>query len=90
MGININRRIPIEQEKRCRKCNITYPSSFNFCTTCGQKLKSTQGRVYANMGKNGVSSISVKSGKVTVNSKGRITLKIAPGISYTSAIKKKK
>ena len=84
MGINLKKRIALNLTKHCPKCNLDFPSNFEFCTNCGTKLKNSSGNVYANIGKNGISSISVKQGNITVNSKGKVTVPIAPGISYTS------
>lgn len=84
MGINLKKRIALNPTKYCPKCNLNFPVHFEFCTNCGLKLKNSNGNVYANVGKNGISSISVKQGNVTVNSKGKITVPIVPGISYTS------
>lgn len=45
--------------------------------------------VCVNLGKKGVSA-SVRIGNATVSSKGRVTARLAPGVSYTTDIKKTK
>lgn len=42
-----------------------------------------------NFGRKGVTA-SLKLGNATINSKGRVTTRLAPGISYTTGLKKKK
>ena len=44
--------------------------------------------VSLNIGKKGIST-SVKVGNTTINSKGRVTTRIAPGVSYTTNLKAK-
>ncbi|MBW3077731.1 DUF4236 domain-containing protein [Bifidobacterium simiiventris] len=54
-----------------------------------RKSKSLGKGVRLNLGKKGV-SVSVKFGNTTVNSKGRVTTRLAPGVSYTTSLKKKR
>lgn len=54
-----------------------------------KRLKICKG-LYLNFGKKGFSSISAKLGKVTVNSKGRTTVNIGHGLSYTTDLKEEK
>ena len=93
MGLNINRKIPIKEEfvKTCKNCNVDYDQDANFCSCCGKKLtKKSVSKVYANLGKNGISSISVKTTNgVTVNSKNKVTVPLGKGLSYTSNLNKK-
>lgn len=92
MGINIKKRILVREEvlKKCEVCQKLYSAEENFCTECGSKLTSEKTKVYANWGKNGITSFSYKlpSG-VTINSKGALTIPIAKGISYTTKPSKK-
>lgn len=46
--------------------------------------------MYANMGKNGITSISYKTADgITFNSKGNATIPLGTGVSYTVTSKKK-
>lgn len=94
MGLNVHRKIPITEDtvKTCKFCKVDYDKDANFCSCCGKKLtKKTSTKVYANIGKNGISSISVKTANgVTVNSKGKTTVPLGKGVSYTTSNSKKK
>ena len=94
MGLNIHRKIPITEEivKTCKCCKLNYDKDANFCSYCGKKLtKKTASKVYANIGKNGISSISVKTDNdVTINSKRGTTVPLGNGLSYTSSNNSKK
>lgn len=50
-----------------------------------KRIKICKG-VTLNVGKKGIST-SVKIGNTTINSKGRVSTRIAPGISYTTNLK---
>lgn len=92
MGLNYRKRILLREDviKTCSECKLAYEQSDNFCTSCGKKLEKKTAKVYANIGKNGISSISFKTvDGITVNSKGNTTIPISKGISYTITSKKK-
>ncbi len=92
MGVNIRRRIVIGQKtfKLCQKCQIAYDENSNFCKNCGSKLIPKVSKIYANMGKSGITSISYKMADgITINSKGNTTIPLGAGISYTVTSKKK-
>lgn len=87
MGINYRKRILLKEDilKRCAPCQKVYSADINFCPTCGNKLISEKTKVYANWGKNGITSFSYKMPNgTTINSKGNMTIPIANGISYTT------
>ncbi|MBR1884209.1 MAG: hypothetical protein IJ809_04665 [Clostridia bacterium] len=93
MGINYSKRLPISTQKvkKCESCKKVFSEDANFCSACGKKLMTEKLSVYANIGKNGISSFSYKlPNGTTINSKGNITLKLAKGISYTTNSKPKK
>lgn len=93
MGINYRKKLLLREEilKKCTSCKIVYPSDKNFCPKCGAKLHSEKTKVFANIGKNGISSISYKlPDGTTINSKGNVTIPLGNGISYTSKSKTKK
>ncbi len=86
MGLNIRKRFLITETSicRCPKCQKIFDGNSNFCTLCGSKLKLEKTKIYANVGKNGISSYSYKlPNGTTINSKGCITMNLAKGISYT-------
>ena len=93
MGLNIKRRVLIREEclMKCEKCSIKYPEDDTFCPICGTKLTPHKTTIYANLGKNGITSYSYKLPDGTIiNSKGNITVPIANGISYTTKSNNKK
>lgn len=92
MGVNIRRRIVIGEKifKLCENCKLAYDETSNFCTNCGAKLIRKSSKMYANMGKSGITSISYKMPDgITINSKGNTTIPLGSGISYTVTSKKK-
>ena len=75
--------------KRCDKCKLVYNDDHDFCPKCGSKLISEKTAVYANLGKNGVSSFSYKlASGITINSKGNVSFPLSKGVSYTTKLKK--
>lgn len=93
MGINMRKRIVVGEKtfKLCEKCQIAYDESSNFCPNCGAKLLKKSSKIYANVGKNGITSISYKiAGGITINSKGNTTIPLGGGLSYTITSKKNK
>ena len=89
--INYRKKIPISkvQKKYCSNCCKDYDENKNFCPKCGSKLKMKKSEVYANIGKKGITSISLKQDGVTVNSKGDVTIPVAKGVSITTNPRKK-
>ncbi|MBE5821623.1 MAG: hypothetical protein E7311_03420 [Clostridiales bacterium] len=74
--------------KKCTQCQKVYESENNFCKACGNKLISEKTKLYANFGKNGITSYTYQMANgVTINSKGNMTTPIANGMSYTTKIK---
>lgn len=91
MGLNIRRKILLREEaiKVCSDCKLAYDESSNFCPSCGKKLITKSSKVYANIGKNGITSISCKTADgITINSKGNTTIPLGKGLSYTITSKK--
>lgn len=92
MGVNIRKRILIGEKtfKLCENCQLAYDENSNFCPNCGAKLLRRSSKMYANMGKSGITSISYKMpGGITINSNGNATISLGSGISYTVTSKKK-
>ena len=90
MGINFKRRVLIQESilKTCEKCQKVFPEESIFCRYCGAKLASQKTKVYANFGKNGITSVTFKMPNgITINSKGNMTVPLCTGISYTSKLK---
>lgn len=90
MGINFKKRILLNETilKNCENCKKVFPEDSNFCSSCGSKLTSVKTQVYANMGKNGITSVSFKlANGITINSKGNMTVPISKGLSYTQKTK---
>ncbi len=90
--INIRRRVLIGEKtfNFCEKCKLAYEESSNFCSNCGEKLAKKTSKIYANMGKHGVASISYKTADgITINSKGNTTIPLGSGLSYTVTSKNK-
>lgn len=72
---------------KCETCKKIYASDVCYCGNCGAKLSVVKTKVYVNIGKSGISSISyVLPGGLTINTKGNITMNLANGISYTKKI----
>ncbi len=68
----------------CPKCGAKVTSASNFCPSCGKKLIGKSSKVYANLGKNGITSISYKTADgITINSNGNTTIPLGKGVSYT-------
>lgn len=92
MGVNYRKKILLREDviKTCSKCKIAYDQDANFCTACGNKLERKCAKVYANMGKKGITSISLKTvDGITINSNGNTTIPISKGLSYTITSNKK-
>lgn len=90
MGINIRKRVLIHEEivHKCKSCNIIFGKDALFCPQCGKPLEKEKTKVYANYGKNGLTSLSyVLADGSTFNTKGKFTCKIADGVSYTAQMK---
>ena len=90
MAINYKKKVLIRETvlKKCTKCQKVYEEDNNFCKTCGNKLISEKTKLYANFGKNGITSYTYKMANgVTINSKGNVTTPIANGLSYTTKMK---
>lgn len=86
MGLNVKKRILLREETvmTCCNCKLTYDESSKFCRKCGNKLTKKVSKVYANLGKNGITSISYKTADgITINSKGKTTIPLSQGLSYT-------
>lgn len=87
MGFNYKKRILLREEilRKCEHCKKIYAVDIKFCPSCGSKLISEKTKIYANFGKNGITSLSYKlPDGTTINSKGNMTIPIANGISYTT------
>lgn len=92
MGLNFRKKLLLREEVKmtCPSCKLAYDENLKFCSRCGQKLTRKTLKVYANIGNNGISSISYKTPDgITFNSKGRTTFPLGNGLSYTSSSKKK-
>lgn len=92
MGMNFHRKILIGQQvfMLCQSCQLAYGENAAFCCNCGSKLSKRTSKMYANMGKNGITSISYKTADgITFNSKGNATIPLGTGVSYTVTSKKK-
>ena len=91
MGLKIRKKILLSETvfKRCNHCQLVFQENNNFCTSCGEKLISEKTKVYANIGKSGITSFSYKlASGITINSKGNITFPLGKGVSYTTKMKK--
>lgn len=91
MGLNIRGKKLLHEEKatRCEKCEKIYAADCCYCPRCGSKLISEKMQIFANFGKNGITSYTYKlPNGISFNSKGNVTMSLAKGISYTSKIKK--
>lgn len=92
MSLNYRKQIAVGESifMKCNKCNTLYKRENNFCPVCGSKLISEKTTLYANIGKNGITSYSCKlPNGYTYNSKhGTITIPISEGLSFTHRIKK--
>ena len=87
MGLNIRKRVLIHEEisHKCNVCQQVYLSDASFCSKCGKPLVEEKTKFYANYGKNGLTSLSyVSPDGTTFNTKGKLTYKIADGVSYTT------
>ena len=93
MGINYRKKVLLKEEitKRCETCKMIYSDDKLFCPKCGKSLKREKMQIFANMGKNGLTSFTYKlPDGTTINSKGNVTIPIAKGMSYTTNTNKKK
>lgn len=92
MGLNYRKKMAVGEEffMKCNKCKTTYNQDNNFCPVCGSKLVSGKSTLYANIGKNGITSLSYKlpNGYTLNSKKGTITIPISKGLSYTCKVKK--
>lgn len=91
MGLNVRKRFLLREETImiCSNCKLAYNDDSNYCPSCGKKLSKKVSKVYANMGKRGITSISYKTADgITINSKGHTTIPIGKGLSYTVTSKK--
>lgn len=87
MGLNIHKKILLWEEsiQICLNCKLAYDGDSFFCSKCGNKLIKKSSKVYANIGKSGITSISYKTPDgITINSKGRTTIALSKGLSYTT------
>lgn len=90
MGIIYRKQILLKETvlKNCDKCKKVFSEGYNYCKDCGGKLSLQKSKVYANFGKNGVTSISYKmSNGITINSKGNVTIPLSQGLSYKTTNK---
>lgn len=89
MALNFRKRVLLETIvlKECPNCSKYFSKDDNFCRYCGSKLNLKQIKLYANMGKRGITSYSyvLPEGK-TINSKGKVTFSVGNGISFTEKI----
>lgn len=87
MGFTYRKRILLREEvlKKCTVCAKVYLAENDFCPNCGSKLISEKTKVYANMGKSGITLLSyVLPNGTTINSKGSMSIPMGNGISYTT------
>lgn len=92
MGLNVRRKVLLRETAImiCSDCKLAYNADTNFCPSCGKKLSKKSSKVYVNIGKHGITSLSYKTADgITINSKGNVTLPIDKGLSYTITSKKK-
>lgn len=92
MGLNVRRKVLLRETAImiCSDCKLAYNADTNFCPSCGKKLSKKSSKVYVNIGKHGITSLSYKTADgITINSKGNVTLPIGKGLSYTVTSKKK-
>ena len=86
MGLNYRRRQLVSSTvlMNCKLCQKVFPKEAVFCPDCGNKLTAEKSEVYANFGKHGISSFSIKlPNGITINSKKMVTVPLAKGLSYT-------
>ncbi len=91
MPLNVRKRFLLREETimLCSNCKLAYNDDSKYCPSCGKKLIKKVSKVYANMGERGITSISYKTADgITINSKGRTTIPIGKGLSYTITSKK--
>lgn len=87
MGLNFRKRVLLREDvlKKCEKCKKVYDAECVFCSECGNKLTAEMTKVYANFGKNGITSLTYKMPDgTTINSKGSATITLGNGLSYTT------
>ena len=90
MGLNVRKKILLSETvlKRCEHCKLVFQNTDNYCANCGEELISEKTKVYANIGKRGITSFSCRlASGITINSKGNITFPIGKGVSYTTSKK---
>jgi len=91
MGLHVRKRVLLREDviMTCPSCKLAYHKDAAFCSSCGRKLVRKATKVYANFGKNGITSISYQTADgVTINSKGYTTIPLGHGLSYTTSQKK--
>lgn len=91
MGLNIRGKKLLHEEKatRCSQCEKIYAHDMSYCPKCGSKLLVEKMQIFANFGKNGITSYTYKlPNGISFNSKGTMTMSLAKGVSYTSKTKK--
>lgn len=89
MGVNFKKRQLLQTivTKECPNCNHKFDAEDVYCRNCGTELTSQTIKVYANIGKSGITSYSyVLPGGQTINSKGMLTFNIGSGISFTQKL----
>ena len=85
MGLSYSKKVPVAEflVTYCTTCKQVHPNDALFCPRCGNKLVAKKCKVYANVGKNTVSSYSCKMPRgTTINSKNGMTIKLGNGFSY--------
>ena len=90
MGLIFRKQILLKETvlKNCENCKKVFPEDKNFCQCCGGKLSSQKTRVFANMGTKGITSVTFKlANGITINSKGKLTVPLSTGLSYTTRLK---
>ncbi len=90
MGLNFRKRVLLKETvlKNCENCKKVFPEDKNFCECCGSKLSAQKTQVFANMGMKGITSVTFKlANGITINSKGKLTVPMSTGLSYTTRLK---
>ena len=87
MSVNFRKRVLISETttKYCEDCQTAFDESSKFCTKCGKSLKTQKMKIYANVTKNGITSYTyVLPNGVTMNSRGKVSLSLGNGISFST------
>lgn len=92
MGVRINKKIALLNKAvmYCPTCKCEYHNEVKFCTKCGNKLQKRNTKVYANVSAKGITSFSLQTPLGTINSKGKASIPLGGGISYTTQTRKKR